>query len=81
MNVIAIFYQLRRLPTIWRAKSGWLRIQSVNSVFALTLTIDIYPTVTANMGDDRHRPFAAGACSTSFATRMTVFLMRFSPAQ
>jgi hypothetical protein len=43
--------------------------------------IDLYPSVAANTGGDRHRPFTEDACSTSLATRMTVFFMRFSPAQ
>jgi hypothetical protein len=38
-------------------------------------------TIGAEYGGDRHRLFAEGACSTSLAARMTVFFMRFSPAQ
>jgi hypothetical protein len=39
------------------------------------------PSVVSNTGGYRHRAFAAGACSASFAARMTVFFIRFSPAQ
>jgi hypothetical protein len=38
--------------------------------------IDLDPSVVSNAGGYLHRAFPAGACSTSFAARMTVFFMR-----
>ena len=61
------------IPSVLRMATVWLSLG--------TEAIYSQECGQANAGGDRHRPFAAGARSTSFATRITVFLMRFSPAQ